>query len=52
MVIRRGDVTDIAWGFALLEMNCDLSTEDVLMVCHHHAAMTYFDKPQTKSGHL
>ena len=36
MVIRRGDVTDIAWGFALLEMNCLITNqlETALIICH------------------
>ena len=54
MVIRRGDVTDIAWDFVRLEMNCLITyqTGDMLIISHHHIITNFFDKPQTKSGHL
>ena len=39
MVIRRGDVTDIAWilrGFCVVgnELPYNLTTGDVLIICH------------------
>ena len=42
-MIRRGDVTDIAWGFAWLEMNCLITgraipetNEIVTHICSYH----------------
>ena len=54
MVIRRGDITDIAWVFVWLEMNCLITYQrkKVLILCHHYIITKCFDKPQTKSGHL
>ena len=48
-MIRRGDVTDIAWVFAWLEMNCliTLSQEEELIVCLHYTQLGVFCKPQT-----
>ena len=50
MVIRRGDVTDIAWVFVGLEMNCLISLSpgrsvDYVPPLHHTTRC--FDKPQT-----
>ena len=38
MVIRRLDITDIAWLFALLEMKCLITNqrETVLIICLRH----------------
>ena len=44
MVIRRGDITDIAWVFARLEMNCLITSGDVLIICHYHVIAKCFGK--------
>ena len=52
-MIKRVDVTDIAWVFARKEMlPYNLSTQDVLILCHHNVATNCFGKPQTKFGDL
>ncbi len=47
MVIRRVDVTDIVWVFAVNELPYHLSKEDVLITCHHYITTKCSGKPQT-----
>ena len=54
MVIRRRDITDIAWVFARLKMKCLISNEreTALIICLRFITAKCFGKPQTKFGHL
>ena len=52
-MIRRDDVTDIAWVCAVgNELPYNLSTGDILIICHHNITAKCFGKPQTKFSHL
>ena len=50
MVIRRGDVTFIAWVFAGFEMNCLITSTGDVLICHLRFTTMCSGKPQINLG--